>query len=812
MIHDLAQDLRFALRTMRHQPGHTSVAILTLAVGIGASTAIFSLVNAIVLRPLPFRDPDRLVLVETRRVADNKRPFTIPDYVDYREQNRTLEGLAAYTRWSANLTGRGEPERLQGMRISANAFELLGVRAAVGRALRPEDDTPGREHVVLLSDAFWRRRFAADPGCVGQSLVLNDEVFTIAGVLPPDFISPVRDAEITIPLAPDTDPLRHVRTSVNFLRGIGRLRAGVPREQAEADLTRIQLQLARLYPDGDGAKIGLMLTPLAETIVGDFRVTLWTLLGAVGVLLLIACVNLANLALVRAAARRHEFAVRTAVGATGGRLVRQLVTESLVLAAFGGAAGVFLALWSVPLLLRLNPQGLPRTAEVAVDLPVLGFALALTLVAGVIFGLAPAWNAMRVDLHAELKEDGRGTSGGPRRDRARRLLVVGETALSVLLLIAAALLVQSFAGVSAVPPGFDAERVLTVRLSLPQARYPDRATLLRFHDALEARLASAPGVEAAGSVSILPLSGMLSAVDFTIDGREARVREVLNTSYRIADGGYFKAMGIPVLAGRAFDARDRDGTPAAALVSRSFAERFWPKASPIGARVHINDNEGPPRPIEIVGVVGDVKHEGLDAESKLMLYVAAAQLHPDQVAQYGGSQFWVVRTKADPASLSGAVRDAIAKVDPLAPAANLRPLAQYVETSVAPREFSMRLLVAFAVVALALAGMGLYGVIAHGVAQRRRELAIRVALGAQRGDLLRLVVGQAMRVSAIGVALGLVAAYFLTRLMASLLFGVSATDPPTFAAIAVLQMAVALMACWLPASRAAQADPLGAMR
>ena len=812
MFADLGHDLRFALRAMVRQRGHTAVALLTLALGIGASTAIFSLVNAVVLRPLPFREPETLVAVATRRVADTNRPFTIPDFMDYREQNRTLDGLAAYGTWSANLTGRGEPERLQGMKISANAFELLGVRARAGRTLHADDDTPGREHVVLLSDRFWRRRFGADPRCVSQSLTLNGESWTIIGVLPANFVSPVRDADVAVPLAPESDPRRHIRSSVNFLRGIARIRHGVSRAEAEAELTAIQQRLGRLYPDSDGPKVGILLTPLVETVVGSFRTGLWTLLGAVGVLLLIASVNLANLALVRAAARRHEFAVRTAIGASRGRLVRLLVTESLLLAVSGGAAGVLLALWSMPLLLKLSPPGLPRTGEVGVDLPVLGFALAITLVSALCFGLAPAWMATRVDLRSELQEDGRGTSGGPRRDRARQLLVVGETALSVVLLAAAALLVRSYASAAAVAPGFEARKVLSVRLSLPSVRYPDRDALLRFHDALRVRLTEVPGVEAAGSISVLPLSGLLSACDFTIDGRDVAPDVSTNTNYRIADPGYFRAMGIPVVAGRGFDERDRADSPPVALISRTFAERFWPHASPIGARLRIDDNMGAPRPVEVVGVVGDVKHQGLDSDATLMLYVPAAQLHPDQVTQYGGSQFWLVRTRTRPQALAGAVRSAIRAVDPDVPAASLQSMEEYVNASVAPRRFNMRLMGAFAVGAILLAGMGLYGVIANGVAQRRHELGLRVALGSQPRDVLRLVLGQGVRLSAVGVALGLGAAFALTRLMSSLLFGVSPTDAATFVEIAVVQMAVAMVACWEPARRATQVDPMVVMR
>ena len=812
MFVPFAQDLRYALRSLRRQPGHTAVAVLTLALGIGASTAIFSLVNAIVLRPLPFRDPGTLFTAATRRATDTNRPFTIPDFMDYREQNHTLEGLAAYGTWSANLTGAAEPERLQGMKISANAFDLLGVRPQAGRTLHAADDTPGRQRVVVLSDRFWRRHFGADRGCVGGSLTLNGELWTIVGVLPADFVSPVRGAEIVVPLAPDADPRRHIRSSVNFLRGIARTRQGVSRERGEADLTAIQQRLRVLDPQSEGPKLGLVLTPLTESTVGSFRVELLTLLGSVGVLLLIACVNLANLALMRGAARRHEFAVRTAIGASRGRLVRLLVAESLLLATAGGVGGVGLALAGIPLLLKFSPQNLPRTGEVGVDLPVLGFAFAISALSAVIFGLAPAWAATRVDVQGELKEDGRAATGGPRRDRARRLLVVGETALSVLLLVSAALLVRSYAHAAAVAPGFEPRHVLSVRLSLPATRYPDRAALFRFHDALRTRLEELPGAEAVGSISVLPLSGLLSACDFTIDGRDVPPDVSTNTHYRIADDGYFRAMQIPVVTGRDFDGRDRADSPPVTVIGRTFAERFWPGASPIGAHVRIDDNLGPPRPVEIVGVVGDVRHLGLDADAELMLYVPEAQLHLDQVTQYGASQFWLVRTRGVPDRLAAGVRAAIHAVDPDVPAASLQGMEEYVSASVAPRRFNMRLLGAFAVAALLLAGLGLYGVLASGVAQQRHEMAIRSALGAQPHDIVRLVLGWGLRLSTLGVALGLGAAFVFTRLITSLLFGVSATDPLIFAAIAVAQMLVAMLACWVPARRAMRVDPLVALR
>jgi putative ABC transport system permease protein len=616
---------------------------------------------------------------------------------------------------------------------------------------------------------------------------------------------------LAIPLAPEADPLRGVRTSVNFLRALARLKPGVTREQAEADLTEVAQRLREQYPVANAQKLGVTLSPLHEEVVANFSLALWVLLGAVGVVLLMTCVNLANLILVRAASRSKEMAIRAALGATRRRSVQQLATESLLLAGLGGGAGLLLARYGIDLLLTLSPASLPRVAEVGVDFRVLCFTLALSLLAGVISGLAPAWQSTRVNLNQELKESGREASGA-RSDRARGLLVVSEIALSLTLLVGAGLLVKSFLRLQAVNPGFDTGNTLVIHLSLPKAQYPNRAAATAFYEKLRPRLEGLPGVETVGVVSALPLSGGGGSIPFTIEGRAAAPDEALRADYRLVSAGYFRALKIPALAGREFNERDTAETPPVALISQNLARRNWPNSNPLGAYLRINDNNQGPRLVEIVGVVGDVKHLRLDGESTPHIYLPIHQTHEGAVDWLTNNQYWLLRTTVDPLTLSAAARREIQAVDRSAPSSSIRTMEQYLAASVAPRRFNLWLLTVFAGAALALAGAGLYGVISYGVAQRRREIGIRMALGARGSDVLKLVIGQGLRLALVGVALGLLAALALTRLMKNLLFGVSATDPLTFLASAWLLMVVAQLACWIPARRAIKVDPMIALR
>ena len=808
---DLRQDLRHGVRLLRTQFGFASVAILTLALGTGAVAAIFSIVNAVLLRPLPFREPDRLVAVSLRRVAGGGHPFNLPDFLDDRDRNRTLAGIAAYGTWSGNLTGAGEPERLSGLRVSANLFELLGVRAKAGRALVAADDRPENRHVVVLGDALWRRRFGGDPGVVGRTLTLNGAGYEVVGVLPRDFLFPVADAELAIPLAPDADPQREVRASVNFLRAVARLGPGVTREQAEADLGALAERRRREHPVENAQKIGRVVTPLHQELVGGFGPALWVLFGAVGLVLLIASVNLAGLALARAASRRREMAIRTALGATRRRLARQVAAECLLLALAGGAGGLVVASFGVDALMTLSPAGLPRASEAHVDLRVLAVTLAVALLSGLVFGLAPALQASRTDLQRDLTLR-RGDAGGACRRRGRSGLVVAEIALSLVLLAGAGLLMKSFVRLLAVDPGFDPGRVLVARLSLPRETYAGREKTAAFCDRLGQRLTVLPGAEEVGVVSALPLAVSRASVPFTVEGRPVASGEEPWTNYRLASAGYFRALRIPLVAGRSFDDRDRAGGAPVALVSRAFVRRFLSDQGPIGAHLRINDNDTGPRPVEIVGVVGDVRHADLGSEPEPHLYLPLQQAHEDSVGILTGNQYWLLRARGEPRALAEAARGALRAVDPDVPATSLRVMDDYLAESVSFRKFSLRLLAAFAAAALLLAASGLYGVIAYGVSRRTHEIGVRMTLGARPGDVLRMVMGEGMRLASLGIALGLAAALLLTRTLRSLLFGVSAADPFTFAAITLLLAAAALLACWLPARRAIRVTPVTALR
>ncbi|HZN04254.1 MAG TPA: ABC transporter permease [Candidatus Polarisedimenticolia bacterium] len=809
LLGDLRQDLAHGLRLLRAQFGFAAIAILTLGLGTGAVAAIFSIVNAVLLRPLPFRDPERLVAVSLRRADDVRHPFNLPDFLDDRDQNRTLEGIAAYGNWSGNMTGVGEPERLSGLRVSADLFELLGVRALAGRTLLAGDDRPENRRVVVLGHSLWRRRFGGDPGVVGRTIVLNGDGYEVVGVLPAFFPFPIPEAELAIPLAPDADPQRSVRSSVNFLRAVARLGPGVTREQAESDLNTLAQQQRREHPVENAQKMGRTLTPLHEELVGGFGPALWILFGAVGLVLLIASVNLAGLALARAAARRKEMAIRAALGATRRRLARQIAAECLLLALFGAAAGIVVAVFGVDLLLAMSPAGLPRAAEVHVDLRVLAFTLGVALLSWLVFGLAPAIQGSQADLRRDLTLR-RGDAGGARR--GRNLLVVAEIALSLVLLAGAGLLMKSFLRLLSVDPGFETGHLLVARLSLPGDRYAGREKTAAFCEALRLRLTGLPGVEEVGVVSALPLAANRASVPFTIEGRPAQPGEEPWTNYRLADDGYFRAFGIPIVAGRPFGDRDRPDGPPVAIVSRTFASRFLAGADPIGTHLRIEDNDRGPRPVEIVGVAGDVRHAGLESDPEPHLYLPLQQAHEDSVGLLTGNQYWLVRARMEPLALSSAVRGALRDVDPDVPATSLRSMEDYLQASVSFRKFSLRLVAAFAVTALLLAATGLYGVVAYGVSRRTHEIGIRMTLGALRRDILRMVVGEGMRLAMLGTALGLAAGLALTRSMKSLLFGVGAADPWTFAGITVLLLAAALLACWLPARRATRVTPVIALR
>ncbi len=807
----LLQDIRYTLRMLAKSPGFAAVAVLTLALGIGANTAIFSLVSGTLLRPLPFRDPAKLMWVWCTRVDREKAFASIPNFYNYRDQNTVLDGLAAFGFWNPNLTGEGKPERLQGIRISANAFELLGVRALKGRTLLSEDDNPANGKVVLLSFGLWQRLGGGD-ALIGKKLNLDDESYTVVGVLPREFLFPITSAQLAIPLKPAGDPRRLDRGD-RFLRLLARLKPGVTQGQAQAQLSTIALELSREYPKTNAKDTGVRLVPLQEEITGNFRLALLVLFGAVGLVLLIVCSNLANLLLFRATARRKEMAVRVALGGTRTRLIRQLLTESLLLAAMGSGLGVALASWSLPALLALTPLEMPRSDQIHLDGGVLAFALAVSLLAGLLFGLAPAIHATKRDVNEELKAGSRASSNGTQRNGLREILIMAEVALSLVLLIGAGLFIKSFARIQAVEPGFDPSHLLTVRLSLPKRAYQKTADLTIFYRKLQAKLLRLPGVQAAGAISGLPLSGSWATTDFMVEGQApASPTDVPSAQYRFVTPDYFAAMRIPLLRGRDLDASDNAESRKVAIISLTLAQRFFANENPVGKYVQV-DNGKPNSPeIEIVGVVGDVKHINLDAAPTADIYIPLEQMPEAWVPYVTNNMHWAMRCVSDPMALAPSVGRAIDGVDGNIAASNLWTMQQVLATALAQQRFNMLLLAVLAMAALVLAALGVYGVTSYAVAQRTHEIGVRLALGAQHRQILRLMVWQGVKLVLAGLILGVVVSVALTRLMATLLFGITATDPLTFAVVALILFGVALLACYIPARRAMRVDPMVALR
>jgi len=808
----LVQDLRYAARRLARTPGFTVVALVTLALGIGANTAIFSVVHGVLLRPLPFQDPDRLYFLWARHTSTDRYPLQLPEFCDYRDQNRTLESIAAFGNWNPNVTGDGPAERVSGLRASGNLFATLGVQAAVGRTLAAADDTPGQEKVVVIGYGLWQRRFGGDPAIVGRPLTLNGEPFTVVGVMPRDFFFPIRTAEVAIPLAPDRDPWRQNRTSTSFLRAIGRARGGVGRAQVTEDLDGILRRLQKEYPASYGSKRGLLAVPYAEELTRNFSQGLWVLLGAVALLLLIACANLANLMLVRATERRRDMAIRQALGASRSELLRQLLVESALLSLGGAMVGALLARWSVPLLVALSPEALPRARDIHVSLPVLLFTLGVAVLAGVAFGLVPALRAAGVDPNRDLKAEGRGAAGAADRSRTRGWIVASQVALMMMLLTGAGLLWKSFREVMRVDAGFD-PGVLTVRLSLPRKDYGDLAKVSQFYRQLEARVAALPGVTSVAAVNQVPLNGALASAEYKVADRPPASDDNLPTAqYRLVTPAYFKTMGIPMEAGRAFTDDDREGGAPVVIVSRALVRQSFPDRDPIGRYLLLRDTPGGVRPLQIVGVAGDVRHTSLEAEAEPHVYLPYHQTHRDLLVWLTNNQFLAVRTAGPPLALTEAVRRELQAVDSTVAAADIRPSGYYLDNATAARRFSLELLAGFAVLALAMAAIGIYGVVSYTVVQRTREIGVRLALGADMGDIARMVLGEGVRRTAVGVAVGLAGALAASRAVRGMLYGVGATDPVTYAAVIALLVAVTVAACLLPAWRASRVSPLAALR
>ena len=795
------QDLRYGARMLWKKPGFTVVAFVTLALGVGANTAIFSVVNAVLLRPLPFADPDRLVVIRETKLPQFPEFSVSPgNFLDWQRQTTVFEQIAALSGVSYNLIGSGEPERLRGSRVTANLFSTLGVKPALGRDFKPEEDQEGRNNVVIISYGLWARRFGADPNIIGQALTLSGRSYTVIGVMPQTFRLLDRATDVWAPMAFTAQEREN--HGDHYIFAFGRLKPQVTQEQATAEMRTIAQRLEQQYPDSN-AGWGVKLVPLLQYMVGDMRPALLVLLGAVALVLLIACANVANLLLARAAARQKEIAIRTAMGAGRWRIMRQLLTESVLLALIGGSLGLLLAVWGLDLLLALAPENLPRVKDVSIDARALGFTFGITLLTGVLFGFVPALQASRPNLNETLKEGGRGMTGDARRQRVRHALVAGEIAVALLLLIGAGLLLKSFWRLQEVEPGFNPKNALAVNLELPRMKYPEDQQCAAFYSQLIERVSSLPGVQAVGASSVLPFADDY-VVGFVIQGRPpVAPGEMRSANYYAVSPDYFKAMGIPLIRGRFFTERDNQDAPRVMIINETMARRYFPDEDPIGKRILIT--QGPETFREIVGIVGDVKQYGLDTET-------TAQTYEPYLQQPFSFMTLVVRATTDATSLGAAVRSQVLAVDKDQPVSSIETLEKLVSDSVARQRFSMTLLGVFAGVALVLAAVGIYGVMAYAVTQRTHEIGIRMALGAQDVDVLRLVIGQGMILALIGVACGLIGAFALTRLMSSLLFGVRATDPFVFAGVALLLAGVALVACYIPARRAARVDPNVALR
>jgi putative ABC transport system permease protein len=801
MTFDVVPDIRYAARQLARRPAYAAVATATLALGIGANSAIFSVVNGVLLRPLPFPDQKRVVMVWESNVQRGWPRFTTSpaNYTDWREQNQVFEHLAAYASGSQTLTGAGEAERMSVTYAWADFFEVLGVPPLLGRTFRTDENQPGKDRVTILSHRLWRTRFGGDPNIVGRTLTLDGQPVEVVGVLPPD-IGIRRDTDLWMPLAFDFD-VSEAR-GAHYLTAVARLRSGVSIEQAEAAMRSLAAVLAQQYPEtNEGWSVDLV--PVHEQIVGEVRPALLLLLSAVGMVLLIACANVANLALAHGAGRRLEIATRAALGASRGRLVRQLLTESVVTALCGGILGLGLAYASVHLLKALGPENLPRLADIRIDRAVLGFTTLITVGTGLAFGALPAMSASRTDLTQILKSDSLRTVG-VRGQRARSILLVLQVAMAVVLVIGAGLMLKSLRALHTQDPGFAAENVVTMRLGVPQSRYPDPQNVLVFYETVLQRASSVPGIESAATTTNLPLSGSLNFT-FLIEGRE-EVDEASRPTgnFRVVSPDYFQTLQIPILRGRGFTSADRSDAPAVIVINQSLAQRYFPDQDPLGQSLVVQSGDAA-CPCEIVGVVGDVKQGGLADETTPGYYLP-------QLQSIWRTQSLVARTSLPASTAIRALRAAVRQVDPGLAVYQVQTLEERLADAVATPRFNSVMLALFAAVALILAVVGIYGVESYNVSQRVRELGVRAALGADGTMIGRLVVGHALATGGAGVAIGLATAVWATRLLETMLFAVRPLDAGTFAGVAILLVGVTAPAAYIPARRAARVDPMTALR
>ena len=794
---------------MASNRGFTAIAVLALALGIGANTIIFSVVDSVLLRQLPFKDADRLASLWETNLQQNDRPDTdaqvagSANFIDWSSQNQVFDDMAAYINWTYNLTGVDDPERIESAVVTGSFFDVLGTEPSLGRAITPDDDQPGKDNVVVLSHGFWQRRLGADPAIIGKTITLNRNSFTVVGVMPGNFKFPSPAVELWVPFG--FSPAQKQDRAGKFLKVIARLKPNVKIEQARAAMSAIAGQLEQQYP-ATNTGWGVELAPFQENEVSQIRPALLLLLGAVGFVLLIAGANVSNLLLARASARRKEMAIRGALGASRRRLVNQMLTESALLAMLGGGAGALLAVWGMDILVSLNPGNIPRLGDARVDGRVLGFTLALSVLTALIFGLAPALLASKPDLIEAIKETGQAYSGRSAL-KLHGLLVVSEIAVALVLLVGAGLMIRSFLRLHQVNPGFNTENALTMRIWLPASRYGTNEQQTAFFQQVIGRLEGLPGVRSVGAIQDLPLKANRMGFKFDIEGRAANQPGKENdAAYRTTTPDYLRTMSIPLLAGREFTRQDDRNAPPVVIINQSMARQFWPDEDPIRKRIRFGEPDAPW--YSIVGIVGDIKHMGLEAQEGAAFYQPYAQ-----------KQFtflrWltlVMRTDTEPTSMVAAARSQVQAVDKDQPVYEIATLEQLLSKSIAKPRFYTTLLGSFAMLALILGAVGTYGVMSFSVNQRRREIGIRLALGAGRGDILKLVIARGFRLALAGVAIGLGGALALTRLMSSLLFAISPTDPVTFVVISLVLIGVALGACFVPARRATRFDPMVALR
>ena len=806
----MIQDIRYAVRKLSRTPGFTAIAAFTLALAIGATTAIFSVIDGVLLKPLPFQDPGRVVRVNSMRQG-NRLPSSTPDFIDIRTQSKSFSAMAGIDNQAMNLTGGSEPERVRAARVGAPFWSLLGVSPALGRGFAPNEDSQAAGRAVVLSDGLWKRRFGADKRIVGKPIALDGNTYTVIGVAPPKFSFPDRP-DVWIPLVFGADELDAAGRGAHWMGIVARLAPNVTAKQATSELVTLTRRLEQLYPESN-TNMSAEVLSMQEYLVGDVRPALYVMLGAVAFVLLIACANVANLLLVRAASRESEMAVRTALGAGSWRIVRQLVIESVLLAVVGGLFGTLLALWGVDLLLALAPEGLPRIDEVSVNATVLLFTAGVTALTGVLFGIFPAVSAARANVSGMLKEGMRGSSGGVASRRARNTLVMAEMALAVVLLVGAGLLIRSFSKLLAVDPGFRPERVMTFSIAAPDTKYGQYAQRRALVADLIERMKRVPGSQGAAVVTGLPLSNMMMRTQAHIEGTpQERPGERKVTDVAMVTPGYFTTMGIRLVSGRDFTERDGSGARVVSIVNQEFVKRYFPNENPIGKRIQLGWEQdtaatGGNMTLggEIVGVVGNVKRRGLSQD-----------VYPETYASFMQPTFSnfnvVVRSTADPSTVMAAIRAQVRELDRDLPLSELRELKELVSASVSRPRFYTMVLGVFASIALVLAAVGIYGVISYAVSLRTRELGIRIALGATGRQVSRLVLRQGVGLALVGVVIGGAGSYWLTRLLGKLLFGVSAKDPLTFVGVAGLLTVIAAVASFVPARRAARVDPLLAMR